>query len=64
MDWLAKYENDTELYVDAQHRWPSGKGRAAGRWILASFDDESIVVYQAYNDAIAQHACEDRKSVV
>ena len=58
MDWLAKYETETELYVDAQRRWPSVKGHSGGRWILASFDDDSIVVYQAYNDDIAQHACE------
>ena len=59
MDWLTKYENDTELYTDAQRRWPSIRSRPGGKWILASFDDESIVVYQAYNNDIAQFACEN-----
>jgi hypothetical protein len=59
MDWLTKYENATELYREAQRRWPSSKSRPGGKWILASFDDESIVVYQAYNNDIAQFACEN-----
>jgi hypothetical protein len=59
MDWLTIYENATELYTDAQRRWPSVRNRSGGRWILASFDDESIVVYQAYNNDIAQFSCEN-----
>lgn len=59
MDWLAQYETDTELYVDAQRRWPSRRSRPGGKWILASFDDESVIVYQAYNDDIARYACEN-----
>ncbi|CAF3030331.1 unnamed protein product [Rotaria socialis] len=59
MDWLTKYENATEFYMDAQRRWPIRRSRPGGKWILASFDDESIVVYQAYDDEIAQFACEN-----
>jgi hypothetical protein len=57
MEWLMRYENATELYTDAQNRWPSIRRRPGGQWILASFDDESILVYQAYNHDIAQFAC-------
>ncbi len=46
MDWLNKYENDTELYNDAIFHWPNKK-YPPGKWILASFDEESIIVYQA-----------------
>jgi hypothetical protein len=41
----------TERYVDQRRAWP-----AAGRHILASFDAETIVVYQAYSRAIGQFA--------
>jgi uncharacterized protein DUF4291 len=41
----------TERYVEQRRRWPS-----AGRHILAHFDDETIVVYQAYSRAIGQFA--------
>ena len=63
MDWLAKYENDTELYEDAQRRWPSRRSRPGGKWILASFDNESIVVYQAYHNDIAKFACENGRFI-
>ncbi|CAF3380690.1 unnamed protein product [Rotaria socialis] len=59
MDWLSKYENTTELYTDAKRRWPVSKGDVQGRWILGSFDDESIIVYQAFNSDIAKFACEN-----
>jgi hypothetical protein len=59
MDWLNKYENTTELYNDAKLRWPNNKTHPAGKWILASFDDESIIVYQAYKEDIAKFACEN-----
>ncbi|CAF1084489.1 unnamed protein product [Rotaria sordida] len=58
MDWLNKYENATELYNDAVRHWPNKK-YPHGKWILASFDEESIIVYQAYNQDIAQFACEN-----
>ncbi|CAF0775807.1 unnamed protein product [Rotaria sp. Silwood1] len=61
MDWLSKYENSTELYNDAKCRWPTNKENPPGRWILASFDDESIIVYQAYNSKIAKFACENNR---
>jgi hypothetical protein len=41
----------TELYVEQRNRWPS-----SGRHILASFDDETILVYQAYSPAIGAFA--------
>ncbi len=58
MDWLNAYENATELYDDTIHHWPTKK-YPPGQWILASFDEESIIVYQAYNQDIAQFACEN-----
>jgi hypothetical protein len=46
----------TEPYLAQQDRWPS-----SGRHILAQFDDESVIVYQAYRPAIghfaARHGC-------
>ena len=41
----------TERYSDQVRRWP-----ASGRHILASYDADSIVVYQAYAADIADHA--------
>lgn len=38
----------TALYVQQAKLWPTD-----GRHIMAQFDDHSIVVYQAYNEAIA-----------
>jgi hypothetical protein len=40
-----------EPYVAQAARWP-----AAGRHILAQFDAETVVVYQAYRPSIARHA--------
>ena len=40
-------------YLQQKAAWPS-----AGRHILAQFDAEHIVVYQAYNPAIARWAVE------
>jgi hypothetical protein len=59
MDSLKKFEENTELYTDAKKRWPTnGEQPPPGKWILGSFDDESIVVYQAYNAQIANYASE------
>jgi hypothetical protein len=58
MDWLNTYENATELYNDAILRWPNNKQFPPGKWILASYDDESIIVYQTYRPSIAEYACE------
>jgi hypothetical protein len=41
----------TERYLDQRKRWPS-----SGRHILASFDDETILVYQAYSQSIGEFA--------
>jgi hypothetical protein len=41
----------TESYVSQKSRWPT-----AGRHILAQFDAESVVVYQAYCPAIGHFA--------
>jgi len=41
----------TEPYLEQRARWPK-----TGRHILAHFDDESVVVYQAYRPAIAGFA--------
>jgi len=43
----------TEPYLAQAARWPK-----TGRHILAQFDDESIVVYQAYRPAIGQFAAQ------
>jgi len=43
----------TEAFVAQSARWP-----AAGRHVLAQFDDDSIVVYQAYRPAIGRFAAE------
>jgi hypothetical protein len=40
-----------ESYLNQAARWP-----ASGRHILAQFDDESVVVYQAYRPAIGRYA--------
>jgi hypothetical protein len=43
----------TEPYVEQAKRWPQ-----QGRHILAHFDDESIVVYQAYRPSIGRFTAE------
>jgi hypothetical protein len=42
-----------ERFLDQQEQWPT-----SGRHILASFDEETIVVYQAYSPAIGRFAVE------
>src|SRR5687768_17108453 len=42
-----------EPYTGQAKLWPK-----AGRHVLAHFDDETLVVYQAYNHAIGRHAVE------
>jgi len=42
-----------ERYLDQASSWPD-----SGRHILAQFDDDSIIVYQAYRPSIALHAAE------
>lgn len=43
----------TEPYLEQQRRWP-----AAGRVVMAQFDDDSVVVYQAYRPAIGNFAAQ------
>lgn len=43
-------------YAELEASWPK-----VGRHILASFDDASVVVYQAYNDAIASFALKHQR---
>ena len=43
----------TELYIDQVQRWPK-----EGQHILAQFNDEGVVVYQAYRPAIGHFAAE------
>jgi hypothetical protein len=43
----------TESYLEQANRWPP-----EGRHILAQYDDESVVVYQAYRLAIGRFAAE------
>jgi hypothetical protein len=42
-----------EPYLEQRQRWPE-----SGRHILAQFDDESVVVYQAYRPEIGRFAAE------
>jgi hypothetical protein len=44
----------TEPYLVQAARWPNN-----GRHILAQFDDESVIVYQAYRPAIGQFAAKN-----
>lgn len=43
-------------YLDQAREWP-----ASGRHILAQFDEDSIVVYQAFRPAIASYAVEHQR---
>ena len=44
----------TEAYLTQSERWP-----AAGRHILAQYDDDTVVVYQAYRPSIGAAAVAD-----
>eukprot|EP01121_Diplochlamys_sp_Union-15-3_P000596 TRINITY_DN10513_c0_g1_i1.p1 TRINITY_DN10513_c0_g1~~TRINITY_DN10513_c0_g1_i1.p1 ORF type:complete len:235 (-),score=44.04 TRINITY_DN10513_c0_g1_i1:90-752(-) len=46
-----KLHLETELYNDAVKVWPSH-----GKHILAQYDDDSILVYQAYSPSIGKYA--------
>ena len=43
----------TERYVEQAKTWP-----ASGRHVLAHFDAETVVVYQAYRPAIGRYVIE------
>ncbi|MEM1262496.1 MAG: DUF4291 domain-containing protein [Pseudomonadota bacterium] len=47
---------ETELYSSQTKRWP-----AAGRHILADYNDDTVTVYQAYRPAIGRYAAEHGK---
>lgn len=44
-----------ERYSEQAAKWP-----ASGRHLLAQFNDESVIVYQAYRPSIAEFACRHR----
>ncbi|HEU4557133.1 MAG TPA: DUF4291 domain-containing protein [Longimicrobium sp.] len=46
----------TEPYLAQVERWPR-----CGRHVLAQFDDESVVVYQAYRPAIGHYAARHQR---
>jgi Domain of unknown function (DUF4291) len=46
----------TEPYATAKQEWPS-----TGKHILAQFDDDSVLVYQAYRKEIADYAVQNGK---
>lgn len=46
----------TELYLNQLKRWP-----AVGRHIMAQFDADSVVVYQAYRPAIGLFAVQNQR---
>lgn len=51
-----KYEWQNEDYLSQKKKfWPK-----EGRHILAQYDDDTIVVYQAFNPEIAQYAVENQ----
>ena len=47
---------ETESYHSQLQGWPT-----SGKHIMAHYDDESIVVYQAYNPAIADFAVTNQR---
>ncbi|CAG8746869.1 8427_t:CDS:2 [Acaulospora morrowiae] len=47
---------EIELYNSQTQRWPS-----SGKHILAQFNDNSIVIYQAFNNSIADYAVKNQK---
>ncbi len=53
---MRRFTLETEGYLAASQRWP-----AEGKVILAQFDEDSVVVYQAYNSAIAAYAVQQQR---
>jgi hypothetical protein len=45
-----------EPYLAQRERWPS-----AGRYILAQYDDDALIVYQAYRPSIAEFAVAEQR---
>ena len=46
----------TERYLEQTRRWPE-----SGRHILAHYDDETVVVYQAYSPGIGRYAAKHQR---
>ena len=54
---LEKKEWKVQSYVEQQDRiWPK-----EGRHILAQYDDDTVVVYQAFSPVIAEYAIRNQK---
>ena len=52
-----EWEWKTQLYVEQErNEWPS-----EGKCILAQYDDEGVVVYQAYCPEIAEYATKNQR---
>ena len=52
-----KYEWKTEHYFSQKKKfWPK-----TGKHILAQYDDETVVVYQAYKPSIAEYAVKNQR---
>ena len=50
----------TQLYVEQERKeWPS-----EGKHILAQYDDEGVVVYQAYCPEIAEYAIKNQRLII
>ena len=53
----SEWEWKTQLYVEQEHNeWLSG-----GKHVLAQYDDEGVVVYQAYHPEIAEYAIDNQR---
>lgn len=56
MEATAQHTLNTEAYLSAKDIWPS-----EGRHIYGQYDDDTIVVYQAYNNTIGKYAVANKK---
>ena len=53
----SQWECKTQLYVEQErNEWPS-----EGKHVLAQYDDEGVVVYQAYCPEIAEYAVKNQR---
>lgn len=50
-----KMDLPTELYLKQSARWPT-----SGQHILAQYDADTVIVYQAYNPAIGEYATRNK----
>ncbi|KNC53517.1 uncharacterized protein AMSG_01230 [Thecamonas trahens ATCC 50062] len=49
-------EPETVGYIEQKEKWPT-----EGRVVLAQYTEDAVLVYQAYNDAIANYALEHQR---